>query len=86
MAVADRKYRFGRVDSNLSDIPLFAKMKLCKLPSGEKVLDINYFYLMAYSGPSRVYFGAHNGDCEHVTVRCTTGGRLISGMFWPGFF
>jgi hypothetical protein len=79
MVLSDRKSRRGEVSRKLSNIPLFAKMKRVGLPSGEVILEINYMGLLAYSGPYKVFFGAHDGDWEHITVRCTIDGRLISG-------
>lgn len=35
-----------------------------------------------YNGPYNIAgtpIGAHEGDWEHMTVRCTTDGRLIAG-------
>ena len=79
--IVNPQNRRGEEDSKLSDIPLFANIKRVRLLSGEIVLEINYIALMAYSGPYYFYFGAHDGDWEHITVRSTTDGRLIAGMW-----
>jgi hypothetical protein len=61
---------------------VYAKLKKMKIPSGEMVLEINYLAFMAYSGPYKVVgqeMGDHDGDWEHITVRCTPDGKLIAG-------
>lgn len=79
MDIIERKDRVDSVDVLLSHLPVFAKIRRGKLTTGESILDITYIALMAYSGPVRVYLGAHNGGCEHITMRCTTAGHLIAG-------
>lgn len=80
--IENKERRTGQVGTKLCHIPLFAKLKKMKLPSGDWVLEINYIAFMAYSGPYRVLakmLGDHDGDWEHITVRCTPDGKLIAG-------
>lgn len=78
--IARSSDRVGMASSKLSQVPLFAKIKRVRLPTGKIILEINYMALLAYSGPYKLLFGAHDGDWEHMTVRCTTDGQLISGV------
>jgi hypothetical protein len=80
MVIADKTDRVGMATSKLSEVPLFAKLKRVKLPSGEIILEINYMALFAYNGAYKLFFGDHDGDWEHITVRCTTTGDLIAGV------
>jgi hypothetical protein len=83
MLIANKRDRVGMVHSSLSDIPLFAKIKKVKLPSGKIILEINYMALFAYNGAYKFFFGSHDGDWEHITVRCTVDNELIAGTLLP---
>jgi hypothetical protein len=74
--------RAGQADALFRDIPVYCHLKCVRLPDGDSVLEINYMFFHAFSGPYNVagrQRGAHDGDWEHMTVRCTTDGRLIAG-------
>lgn len=79
---ADPKFRAGQADTTLSDIHLFAKIKKGKV-NDEFILEINYIALLAHSGAYKILgtqeAGVHEGDWEHLTVRCTTEGKLLAG-------
>jgi hypothetical protein len=65
------------------DIPVFCHLKRVRLPSGDILLEINYIFFFAHNGSYNIAcidVGAHDGDWEHVTVRCTTDGRLVAGV------
>ena len=82
LSIENKAHRFGQGNAKLCYIPMYAKMKKMKLPSGVLVLEINYMGLMAYCGPYKVLgkqMGDHDGDWQHITVRCTPDGKLISG-------
>lgn len=75
--------RPGQIDSSLRDVPAYCHLKRVKLPDGDTLLEINYMFFLAYNGNYNVAgraTGAHEGDWEHMTVRCTTDGRLVAGM------
>jgi Vacuolar protein sorting-associated protein 62 len=74
--------RRGQGDQALSNTPVYCHLKLLKLKgSSTTLLEINYAFFMAYSGPYNIagkLKGAHDGDWEHMTVRCDMRGRLIA--------
>lgn len=75
--------RPGQVTSQFKDIPVFCHLKRVNLADGDTLLEINYIFCFAYNGPYRVAgvnTGMHDGDWEHITVRCTTDGRLVAGV------
>lgn len=110
LRLADVESRTGQVDDQLSEVPMFAKIKKIKVSNETEVttdgaedeneeineeeeqehkqlelviLEINYIALYAYNGAYKILglleAGAHEGDWEHITVRCTPQGELIAG-------
>lgn len=83
LSIENKERRVGQGNTKLCNIPVYAKMKKMKLPSEEMVLEVNYMGFMAYSGPYKIVgkqMGDHDGDWEHITVRCTPDGHLIAGI------
>lgn len=83
MVLENHDSRVGQIDAVLSDIPVYCHLKRVELPNGGgTLLEINYIFFLAYNGPYNVAgakLGAHEGDWEHMTVRCTTDGDLVAG-------
>lgn len=77
--------RAGHTSGHLSTVPVLCHVKRVILPNGTYILELNYMFFFAYSGPYVMLGkekGAHDGDWEHVTVRCCPdSGELIAAYY-----
>ena len=88
LVLADKAYRLGQAVGDLASIPVYATVKEvegARLPGGATgtLIEINYMALYANNGAYKLGItgretGEHEGDWEHITVRCTTSGKLVA--------
>lgn len=74
--------RTGNSAGRLSTVPVLCHVKRVRISKDAYVLELNYMFFFAYSGPYVVLGqerGGHDGDWEHITVRCEPDtGELIA--------
>lgn len=88
LVLADKAYHHGQAQGDLESVPVYATVKEvegAKLHGGATgtLLEINYMALYANNGAYKLGItgretGEHEGDWEHITVRCTTSGKLVA--------
>lgn len=84
LVLSDVAHRAGQPVTDLASVPLYATVKeinTANFPG--PIIEINYMSLYANNGPYTLRFsgrkvGEHEGDWEHLTVRCITSGELVA--------
>lgn len=83
----NKDYREGVAAEQLdSEVPVYAYCKVIENTLPSPILEINYMTFYAHNGAynlrgTGIQAGAHDGDWEHLTVRCTASGDLVALYF-----
>ena len=89
LQLGDPHSKFGEIDRDIDDIPVYAHVKGIVDDAGGafEALEITYITLFAHNGPYTILpfllqVGAHDGDIEHITVRVDPTGSKLIGVWY----
>ncbi|KFM22940.1 2-Cys peroxiredoxin BAS1, chloroplastic [Auxenochlorella protothecoides] len=81
----DPAARPGPASSWLPRVPFYVVPKVvqtCPATRAPEVLELSYVTLFPYNGPYLLGCGAHDGDWEHLTVRCRCPSGQLLGVWY----
>lgn len=74
--------RLGERDVPLDDVPVYCSVKAVYRDESVEAYELTFVTLFAYNGSYFFgMFGHHDGDIEHLTVRCDPAGRMQAVWF-----
>lgn len=81
----DPDFRRGADEAELPRVPFYVVPKVvqtCPTTRAPEVLELSYVTLFPRNGPYLLGCGAHDGDWEHLTVRCRCPSGELLGVWY----